>query len=110
MQADLFQYTPATYCPPLTDTPRARRTDPETSHMAAQRIKASGALGCQQSAVFAAVRQWPGSTAVELARLAGMDRYAVSRRLPELEPVHVRRGEARTCEANGRPQVTWWPA
>lgn len=93
---------------PLTDTPRARNTDPESSHVAAQKIRA--VLGCQQSAVLAAVKQWPGMTAVELAHLGKMDRYAVSRRLPELCPVHVRRGDIRDCSVNARPQVTWWPA
>ena len=94
----------------LADTPRARNTDPESSHTAAQKVKASGALGCQQAAVLAAVKQWPGMTAVELAHLGKMDRYAVSRRLPELCPVHVRRGEIRDCSVNARPQVTWWLA
>ena len=67
---------------PMTDTPRARRSDPETSHIAADRIKASGVLGKQQAAVLEAVRRYPGSTAVEIAKLAGIDRYAVSRRRP----------------------------
>lgn len=94
----------------FTDTPRARRRDPETSHLAAERIKASGALGHQQAAVLAAVREWPGMTAVELAKLAKMDRYAVSRRTAELAGVKIRKGQARTCTVNGTPMVTWWPA
>lgn len=93
----------------LADTPRARRTDPETSHQAAAAIKASGALTKQQHAVLDAVRRWPGKTAVELARLSGLDRYAVSRRLPELNVVHVRRGPPRACKVNGRAQGTWFP-
>lgn len=94
----------------FTDTPRARNTDPGTSHLAAERIKASGALGKQQQAVLEAVRQWPGKTAVELAHLANIDRYAVSRRTAELSPVHIRRGPPRNCTVNGRPQTTWFVA
>jgi predicted transcriptional regulator len=91
----------------LADTPRSRHSDPDTSHQAAEQIRKSGALGRQQRAVLEAVRANPGKTAVELARLAGMDRYAVSRRLPELQPVYVRRGPPRDCTINGRPQSTW---
>jgi hypothetical protein len=92
----------------LTDTPRARRRDPQTSHQAAEGIRRSGELGKQQRAVLEAVRAHPGKTAVELAHLAGLDRYAVSRRLPELQPVHVRRGPPRDCTINRRPQSTWY--
>ena len=93
----------------FVDTPRSRRADPETSHLAAERIKSSGALGHQQAAVLAAVRQWPGMTAVELAHLAKMDRYAVSRRTAELAGVKIRRGPVRVCTVNGTPMTTWAP-
>jgi DNA-binding MarR family transcriptional regulator len=98
----------------LTPTPLprglTRRTDPETSRIAAERLRASGALGRQAEAVLAAVTRWPGSTAVELARHAQLDRYAVSRRLPELQRQgRVRRGPPRECTVNGRPQSTWRP-
>lgn len=86
----------------------ARRSDPATSHIAAARMRESGAAGRQAQAVLAAVRQWPGSTAVEIAQLAGIDRYAVSRRLPELAKAgSVRRSAPRNCTVNGRPQTTW---
>lgn len=98
MQVDMF-----------VDTPRSRRSDPETSHLAAERIKSSGKLGCQQAAVLAAVREWPGMTAVELAHLAKMDRYAVSRRTAELAGVKIRRGPARACTVNGSQMATWHP-
>ena len=90
---------------PYTDTPRARRSDPETSHLAAERIKPK--LRAQQQAVLDALAKWPGSTAVELAKVSGLDRYLVSRRLPELVPVHVRRGKPRVCTVAGTPQTTW---
>jgi hypothetical protein len=93
----------------VTDTPRARNTDPETSHLAAAALKASGNLGFQQQQVLEAVRKYPGKTAVELSAITGFDRYLVSRRLPELVPVYVRRGQPRACTVNGRPQGTWHP-
>jgi hypothetical protein len=92
----------------LADLPRARRRDPQTSHQAAEGIRRSGELGKQQRAVLEAVRAHPGKTAVELAALSGLNRWAISRRLPELQPVHVRRGPPRDCTINRRPQSTWF--
>jgi hypothetical protein len=92
---------------PLTDTPRARRSDPETSHIAAERVRPK--LRKQQQAVLDALARWPGSTAVELAHETGLDRYLVSRRLPELVPVWVRRGKPRACTVAGTAQGTWYP-
>jgi hypothetical protein len=76
----------------------------------------------QQQAVLDAVRQWPGSTAVELAQHAALPRLAVSRRLPELAAVfdvvkgqrvfrsrpYVRRGPPRACRVTGSAQTTWF--
>lgn len=109
MQPDLF-----------TDTPRARNTDPATSHKAAARIKSSGALGEQQRAVLDLVQRYPGHTSAELAMHLAIERGQgaggwavlrpmVARRLPELVPVHVRKGEARVCDVCGSESVTWWP-
>lgn len=94
----------------LFEIPRARRSDPSTSHIAAERMRESGALGKQAQAVLEAVRNWPGCTAVEIAQRAQIDRHAVSRRLPELAKSNqVRRGPPRNCSVNGRPQSTWRP-
>lgn len=64
--------------------PRARRTDPRSSHEAAALIERTGVAGRQAQAVLAAMRAHPLSTSMELARAAGIDRYAVARRAPEL--------------------------
>lgn len=137
VQPDLFDLPKVrerrlrTLCGLLADTPRSRVTDPETSHRAAQAIKDSGALRQNQLLVLNAVHLWPGRTAVELGHLmasAGMTvvkgpkkdqrivkptamqwRFECSRRLPELVPVHVRRGKPRRCEIAGTPQATWLP-
>ena len=101
-QAELFS---------TTATPRlARRSDPSTSHIAGERLRESGKLRAQQQSVLDALTRWPGSTAVELATMSGLDRYVVSRRLPELVPQHVRRGKPRACNVNGNPQTTWYLA
>lgn len=104
-QLTLFDAPPVRF--PVTDTPRARRTDPVTSHEAADAIKASGELGRQQREVLDAVRRWPGLTSLELGARMNINRWQVARRLPELEPLHVRKGERR--RVNGRRHVTWWP-
>lgn len=116
MRAQLSLWSEAAPRPPprdlVTDTPRARRTDPVTSHEAAEAIKASGELGRQQQEVLAALRRWPGLTSLELAARMQRDRWTVARRLPELTPIYARRGEVERGEfriVNGRRHVCWWP-
>lgn len=88
----------------FTDTPRARRSDPETSHIAAARIKVSGVLANHQHLIARAIRAQPGMTYTEIAEVTGLERHAVGRRLKELQPLHARPGETR----NG--MRTWYPA
>ena len=92
----------------IADVPRSRAADPDTSHEAADQIRRSGELGRQQREVLEAVKRWPGLTSLELGARMDINRWAVARRLPELEPTHVRKGESRLV--NGRRHVTWWPA
>lgn len=102
----------------LADLPRARTSDPDTSHQAADYVRSSGVLGRQQREVLAAVNRWPDRTSAELSQLmaaaAGRHwtelRWMVARRLPELEPVHVRKGEARACSMTRRSAHVWSPA
>lgn len=92
----------------LTVTPLARKTDPATSHEAAREHKESGRAAKSAAAVLAAVNRFPGSTAVELASKAGLDRYEVSRRLADLyRHMIVRHGKVRECTINGRKMMTW---
>lgn len=104
----------------ITDTPRARVSDPETSHLAAARVKSTGVLGKQQQRVKALVEQYPGCTSAELAMHLAIDegkgpgawavyRPMVARRLPEIAPLYVRKGEARECSVTGSPGIQWWP-
>lgn len=103
----------------LTDTPRARRSDPVTSHRAAERIKGIGALAQQQHLVLAWVREHPGLTSAELAQLMARRqdgdpalwskyRPMIARRLGELVPAHLKRGPQRRCLVTGSPSITWW--
>ena len=92
----------------LADTPRSRRDDPSTSHEAADWVRRSGVLRGHQLLVLETVRKRPGSTYVELAEACGLDRHAVARRLKELEPFHIRRGEE-VKRPGPRPLLTWWP-
>jgi hypothetical protein len=92
---------------------KARRTDPVTSHLAAAEAERNGTIGHQQEIVAALVRKHFGNTSAELAwsdDAKGLDRYAIARRLPELERLGlVRKGEPRICSESGRLAVTWEP-
>lgn len=100
---------------PVSRFPRARRDDSRSSHEAAALIEKTGVAAHQAAQALAAVRQWPNSTSMELARVAHMDRYALARRLPEL----VREGfvhkieptEASVpCAVSGKRVVRWQAA
>ena len=52
------------------ETPAARRTDPESSHLAAKHVTASGVRQAQQQAAYAAVRTFPGKTSAKTGRVA----------------------------------------
>lgn len=90
--------------------PRARRSDPTSSHSAAAAAENSGQLAAQMALVKSAIRQFAGFTSRELAGKMHADRYMLARRLPELERLGlVRKGKIRICMAGGRPAITWWP-
>lgn len=89
--------------------PIARTTDPESSHEAAEEITNTGARLKQLQVVLEAVRERPGCTSLELSTRIRLDRYAVARRLPELEHAgFIRRGPIRLCSVGGRKGITWW--
>lgn len=110
----------------MADTPIARRTDPVTSHQAAEHITANGTRGAQQAAVYTWVKSYPGHTAQELAELClskggTLDRYVFGRRLSEiaatedprthkpLSPLVFAGKEKRKCKITGRLALVWWP-
>ena len=88
--------------------PLARHSDPQTSRMSAREHESSGRLNAQCVAVLEAVTARGGLTSAELAHAAGLDRYMVARRLPDLrERGLVANGEARRCGVTGRAAITW---
>lgn len=102
----------------LADTPRARRTDPDTSHAAGDKVRRTGELGKQQRLVLDAVKRWPGRTSAELGKLIAEERgedvivwrYRAGRRLSEVAVGgHIRRARPRQCEATGNMAATWHP-
>jgi hypothetical protein len=89
--------------------PLARSSDPLSSHLAAAEVTRSGRRGAQKRALLSWLRgRTTAMTSAEIAVAAEMDRYAVARRLPDLERdgLVVRCG-MRECGATGRPSVTW---
>jgi len=90
--------------------PIARRTDPLSSDDAAREMERTGRRASQSEALLEMVKRHPRRTSLELSRLSRLDRYIVSRRLPELERRGlIRRGLIRDCTVNGRPMLTWEP-
>jgi FaeA-like protein len=94
---------------PARPSPLASSADPISSHLAAAELIASGRRDSQKIAILSSLRsQDRPCTSMELARAAGMDRYIVARRLPDLErDGQLERREMRACAITGRPAITW---
>lgn len=93
---------------------RARSTDASSSHQAAAELEASGRGRLQAERVLSALRKYPNSTSRELADFAGLDRYEVARRLPELHAAHlIARYDVTAltapCAVSGKRAVRWCP-
>ena len=87
------------------ETPRARNTDPDTSHYTAER---AGSLAAQHyDAIKRALATGPG-TIYQLADITGLSHVQVARRLPELEKFGLAEttGETRSSPS-GRPCRVW---
>lgn len=65
---------------------RARKRDPSTSQEAASKVR--GFAAGHYAKIMDALRKAPG-TYVEIADLAGLERHAVARRLPEMASLGV---------------------
>jgi hypothetical protein len=95
--------------------PMARKSDPETSHLAAEQHVHK--LSNRRWQVYTLVHQHPGRTSGELSRLF-FDNHDVSirtaaetphKRLPELESLgYVVRGERRRCADSGYQAYVWF--
>lgn len=100
------------------DVPRAAAADPDTSHVAADALLASGELNRQQVLVRDLVRAHEGTTSAELAQIYAAEhggtwrdyRPMIARRLPELVVgFHVKREKPRACRVTKSKSMTWWP-
>lgn len=92
------------------ETPAARNTDPQTSHLAADAITASGERHAQLVQAIHVVEKYPGLTSYELSVRTGLDRYMLARRLPEAVTAgRVVKGGARECTVTRHKATIWWP-
>ncbi|WP_414615143.1 winged helix-turn-helix domain-containing protein [Stenotrophomonas pavanii] len=88
----------------------ARSTDPQSSHIAAADLAASGALRVQRPKTEVAVIRHPGQSSLHLWTLTGLDRHMLGRRLSELARVgRIWRAPTARCATTGKPACTWWP-
>jgi len=88
----------------------ARRRDPVTSHIAAEKITDSGKRQSQSDRVYAALKDHDGATSAEIGVIVG-DRHMAARRLPDPSNIHrIRqdRNRMRICKQTGSLSVTWW--
>lgn len=90
------------------NAPRARNSDPETSHEAAAKIRPR--ITRTIDSVYQALKRRRNITSRELAQAAGLDRYEVARRLVDLERAGLaERGPKRRCTVQGWAAITWNP-
>lgn len=62
-----------------------RNSDPHTSRLAAQIVEESGRRSSHKWRIFEFVKKHPAHTSKEIAKALDLCRYAVARRLPDLE-------------------------
>jgi hypothetical protein len=97
-----------------SDPPLARKEDPGTSHIAADRLKESGKWGTQKMQVLAWMRNhWivdadTSLTANELAQESGIRHPVCHKRLPDLRKDGlVCMAMQRECRVTGEQAWTW---
>lgn len=105
-QMSLFASEPAG--PRRIDPKTLAKRGQSTSKKAAEKLVDSGNHKAQMEIVLIHLRENPGVTSLELAERAGMDRYVVARRLPDLlKQGLVRQCAARKCRIGGSSAMTW---
>lgn len=90
---------------------RARRDDPETSHLAAEQINKSGKIAEHHQIIAALVRQYPGLTTGELSeKTTELTHEQIWRRMSELEELNtVIHGAKRLCKVRRTLCRPWYP-
>lgn len=88
---------------------RARATDAQSSHDAAERVEASGSAADHTAMIMAVVERGGGWTSYEIAKATGLTNVQVSRRLSGMERIKKADDSlARTCRVCGRKLATYW--
>lgn len=90
---------------------RARKSDPETSKIAAEQITKSGKIAEHHQIIAALVRQYPGLTTGELSeKTTELTHEQIWRRMSELEELNtVIHGDKRLCKVRKTMCRPWWP-
>ena len=83
---------------------RARKTDPATSKLAGE--NAANFAPCHYRAILLALADMQGGTADEIAVNCCLDKYQISRRLPEMTKL-VRVTTETRLSKKGRPARVW---
>lgn len=90
---------------PAKQAPLAAKSDPITSHKAAERYVSSGQHRNDKAAVLEALKRCTRPvSSKELASEAGMDRYMVAKRLPDLLREELVKREL----PEGGREMVWW--
>lgn len=88
----------------------SRRSDPETSREAAEKLVASGKLHAHSIIALNLVVRFPKSTGGEIDELAhelyGLKGRQASKRLSGIDG--MKSGEARKCRVGGNKAKVWW--
>lgn len=98
---------------PKFDYPATRTTDPESSHIAEERVTLTGIRGRQAVRVFLCLRRHDGSTAGELGQYLDNNSYRgrqiAGRRLNDLKIAGwVSSGKMRHCNVCNQKCQTWY--
>lgn len=77
---------------------RARKSDPNTSHKAAERTESLAETHLQRQSIKHAIYTLNGATAKEISRWTGIDYIAVGKRLSEIEGIYRTDDELEGCK------------
>ena len=88
----------------------SRRSDPETSSMAAESITQRGKRAAHVALIVAAICADPGKTSAELGEIVHLDRVEAARRTSDaMADGLIEQGPKRPCTVCHSSCVTWWP-
>lgn len=88
----------------LWAAPLSRRTDPDTSRRAAERVVTDGTTKRHEAECLRLIREFPGRTSLELAGCGTeLTYHQIARRLKHLEELKLIRREDR-----GGTGAVWW--